>query len=202
MQSAQNAGQFVILFGGTFDPPHVGHLTMAQLALEQTQADAVWLLPAPVPPHKETQSLPYPTRVELTAAMVADYPKLSVCTAEAELATPSYTVDTVAALHRRCPDTRFVFLIGTDSLAQLPTWRRAAELALRIHFLVAVRSGFPFTETLAAAQKEIPQLQAMPVEMPIIDVSSSWVRHRWAAGKPVCGLVPDSVEAAYAVINK
>lgn len=189
--------KYVIVFGGTFDPPHVGHLAMAQLALEQERADAVWWLPASVPPHKVEQSLSYGARVRLVSALIEGYARLSICTLEGELPTPSYTVDTVAALHARYPKTRFSFLIGTDSLAQLPTWRRAGDLVSQIDFLVAARSGFPYEETVVATKRRLAELVIRWVEMPVLDVSSSWLRSRWAAKLPLCGLIPERVEQAW-----
>ncbi|MDQ0190504.1 nicotinate (nicotinamide) nucleotide adenylyltransferase [Alicyclobacillus cycloheptanicus] len=187
----------VILFGGTFDPPHVGHLVMAQLALEQTGAASVWFLPAPEPPHKARLALPFQTRVALVEALVANYPRLAVSTIEADLPRPSYTVDTVQALQEAHPAQSFVFLIGADSLAQLPGWHQADVLTRRVPFLVAARSGFPFAPTLAQTRRHLPHIQATAIEMPILDVSSTWIRARWEAGQPVCGLVPEPVQAAW-----
>ncbi|MCL6598223.1 MAG: nicotinate (nicotinamide) nucleotide adenylyltransferase [Alicyclobacillus macrosporangiidus] len=184
----------VVLFGGTFDPPHVGHLTMAQLAWEQTGADEVWWLPAPAPPHKARQQVDdYGGRVEMVRALIEGYPHLRLCDIEASLPKPSYTVDTVRVLQTLYPRVSFSFLVGSDSLAQLPSWGRAKELARAIPFWVAVRSGWPFDETYAASRARLPELRAQRLEMPILDVSSTFLRERLERRLPVCGLVPDRV---------
>lgn len=187
----------MIVFGGTFDPPHVGHLAIAQLALEQANADAVWLLPAPTPPHKQEQALPYELRVDLCRALVADHAGLTVSTFESQLKKPSYTVDTVRALRKAYPETQFEFLLGSDSLAQLPTWDRARELTLEISFLVAVRSAYPLESTLSATRRKLPEVTVRAVEIPILDVSSSWLRERRQNGLPLCSLVPERVLRAW-----
>lgn len=184
----------ILLFGGTFDPPHVGHLTMAQLALEQTDTDQVWFLPAPMPPHKMGEKhLEYPFRVEMTRALIQGYPRLSVSTIEASLEGPSYTIDTIMACKRKYPDYHFRFLLGSDSLADLPTWHEALRLSREIDFVVADRSSHVFGPTLLETQRALPKLQVDLLEMPILDISSRWLRIRLEAGEPVCGLVPERV---------
>ncbi|MBX5436359.1 MAG: nicotinate (nicotinamide) nucleotide adenylyltransferase [Alicyclobacillaceae bacterium] len=193
---------YVILFGGTFDPPHLGHLMMAQLALEQEQADEVWFLPAPAPPHKPGVALAsYRARVRMVEALIQGHPRMRVSALEAELPKPSYTVDTVNECRRRFSGVRFAFLLGSDSLAQLPNWHRAQELAASIEFLVAVRSTHPFAAAVASVRRQLPALQARPVEMPLLDVSSSWVRDRLVRGRPVCGLVPHEVLEVWKKMN-
>lgn len=184
----------VLLFGGTFDPPHVGHLLMAQLAVEQTGIDEVWLLPAPLPPHKVAQAhLPYPLRLAMTEALIRGKANLRVSTIEASLSGPSYTVDTVQECQKQYPDHQFRFLIGSDSLADLPTWHEAKKLSKLVTFVIAARSSHFIDETLSQTLRELPELRIQVLEMPLLDVSSSWLRTRLEAGKPVCGLVPDGV---------
>lgn len=116
-----------------------------------------------------------------------------MCDVEAERDEPSYTVDTVRILQDRYADTDFNFLIGSDSLRDLPTWHGSQELTERIHFLVAVRRESPFDETYRAVKEVLPSLHARPLQMPMLDVSSSFIRERMKNGRPLCGLVPDSV---------
>jgi nicotinate-nucleotide adenylyltransferase len=185
----------VILFGGTFDPPHVGHLVMAELALEESGADELWFLPASVPPHKmNTRALPYDLRVRMTDAMVKGRKGMRVCTIEGDLPKPSYTVHTVSACKQAYPQHVFRFLIGSDSLASLPTWHQAKELVENIEFLVAVRSGYPFQAVYETALAALPGLRAKAIEMPLLDVSSTWLRQRFERGLPLCGLVLREVE--------
>ncbi|WP_290585987.1 nicotinate (nicotinamide) nucleotide adenylyltransferase [Alicyclobacillus sp.] len=191
-----------MLFGGTFDPPHVGHLTMAQLAFEQTGADEVWWLPAPAPPHKLDRDVDaYAGRVAMVEALIQGCPHMRLCEIEAELPRPSFTVDTVRALRGRYPGVAFSFLIGSDSLAGLPTWGRADELTKSIGFYVASRSGFPFDETYAAARRRLPALTAERLEMPLLDVSSTFLRDRLVRGLPTCGLIPGPVLEVWHTIH-
>lgn len=184
----------ILLFGGTFDPPHLGHLMMAELALEQIGVDEVWFLPAPLPPHKLTQAhRPYAQRVRMTEALIAGYRNMSVSTIEASLAVPSFTVDTVEACQRQYPEFDFRFLIGSDSLGDLPMWHRAHQLVGNVRFVVAVRSSHGIQETLANSLRALPKLQVQVIEMPLLDISSTWLRNRLHAGQSVCGLVPDRV---------
>ncbi|CAM3730293.1 nicotinate (nicotinamide) nucleotide adenylyltransferase [Alicyclobacillus pomorum] len=186
--------QNIVLFGGTFDPPHIGHLLMAQLALEQTRSDAVWFLPAPAPPHKlNEEHTRHETRVRLVQALVEGYQAFKVCDIERSLPTPSYTVDTIHALSTMYPNHHFQFLCGSDSLANLPHWHRANELVQMIEFVVAVRTGYPFEETLTEVQRELPALRATVLEMPIVDVSSTFLRERLRRNLPICGLIPPAV---------
>lgn len=184
----------VILFGGTFDPPHIGHLAMAQLALEQTQADEVWFLPAPSPPHKgDIRDDSFAWRVSMVEKLIGDRPSMRMMTLEERLPRPSYSVDTVRACQTWFEDIRFEFLIGSDSLAQLPTWHRADELVAAVEFLVAARSGYPFDSTLSDVLQVFPNLNANHVQMPLLDVSSTWLRDRLQQELDVFGLVPPEV---------
>jgi len=184
----------VLLFGGTFDPPHVGHLAMATLAREQASVDEVWFLPAPSPPHKEgITDASFLWRSRMVSALIANDPQLRLMQLEAVLPRPSFTVDTVRACQAWYPDIKFSFLMGTDSLAQLPSWHDVKELIHIISFLVAARSGYPFQETRARVQAELPSTVATCIEMPLLDISSTWLRERLHRGIDVCGLMPPEV---------
>ncbi|WP_281173057.1 nicotinate (nicotinamide) nucleotide adenylyltransferase [Alicyclobacillus herbarius] len=182
-----------MLFGGTFDPPHIGHLVMAELALEQTGADEVWFVPAAAPPHKPQPERDFTWRVEMLRALIVGRSHFQISTIEQELPLPSYTVDTVAAIKRRYPGEHFCFLIGADSLASLPTWQGAPQLVRQIPFLVAPRSGYDISEVYRRVAQSLPGLLLKTLDMPIIDVSSTWLRQRLLAGKSACGLMPDRV---------
>lgn len=184
----------ILLFGGTFDPPHLGHLMMAELALEQIGVEEVWFLPAPLPPHKIGEShRPYEQRVRMTKALVAGCRNMSVSTMEASLPVPSFTVDTVEACQRQYPEFHFRFLIGSDSLGDLPFWHRVHQLVENVRFVVAVRSSHQIQETLASSLRALPKLQVQVIDMPLLDISSLWLRNRLDGGQSVCGLVPDRV---------
>lgn len=167
---------------------------MAELTLEYPGIDEVWFLPSPEPPHKMHEGVgPFSVRLAMVQALIANRPGLVAVPLEDALPRPSYTIDTVLACQRWYPGTHFLFLLGSDSLQQLPGWHRARELTEHIRFLVAVRSGYPFDQTLAETSQYLPALQADPIEMPILDISSSWIRERLRSGLSVCGLVPDEI---------
>ncbi|MBX6351836.1 MAG: nicotinate (nicotinamide) nucleotide adenylyltransferase [Thermoflavifilum sp.] len=188
----------VILFGGTFDPPHVGHLLMARLALEQTQADAIWFIPAADPPHKMAVTpLDFQRRVRMVERLIEGQERMVVCRIEEGLERPSYTLRTVRALQSQYPACNFRFLMGADSLASLPTWYGARELCERIPLLVAQRTGFDLSRVLQDVRSRLPALRVETLEMPILDVSSSWLRDRHAHGLPLCHLVPPAVLAVW-----
>ncbi|MEO1997039.1 MAG: nicotinate-nucleotide adenylyltransferase, partial [Planctomycetaceae bacterium] len=129
------------LLGGTFDPIHLGHLILAENCLEACQLDALWFLPTGIPPHKDVSQLtPGRDRVEMLQLATAGHPHFSVHTLELDREGVAYTVDTLEEIHRDHPQAELLFLIGADSLSDLPNWRmpqRIAELAQ----LVAVNRG-------------------------------------------------------------
>lgn len=185
----------VLLFGGTFDPPHVGHLTMAQLALEQTGVDEVWFLPAPNPPHKqEIGDDTFGWRAAMVTALLEGRAGLRTMPIEEFLPRPSYTVDTVHACQSWYPDVEFSFLLGADSLEQLLTWHGVDELAKRVPFYVVARSGTSaLTQVVNILRESLPELRATAIEMPLLDVSSTWLRERLEAGADICGLISPAV---------
>src|SRR5262249_55888086 len=122
------------LFGGSFDPVHYGHLLLAETCREQCRLDAVWFVPAAVPPHKQARELSSAeNRVEMLKLAIAGNEAFSVYQMEIERGGVSYTVDTLEQLHAEDPTRELFFLMGADSLADLPTWRnprRICELAI------------------------------------------------------------------------
>src|SRR6185369_11984582 len=112
------------IYGGTFDPVHVGHLILAEQAREQGRLDEVWFVPAPRPPQKDGVAITrFEARVEMLALAIAGQAAFRIDELEKERVGPSYTVDTLAELRRRHPAYTFFLLIGGDSLADLPLWR-------------------------------------------------------------------------------
>jgi len=138
------ARERVGLLGGSFDPPHEGHLWLARRARSLWQLDAIWLLPAFQPPHKVQESLsPYSQRAAMAQLLAEGEPWLRVETIEAERGGPSYTLDTVRALKARDGARREFFLVlGEDSLAELDSWHEPAQLCAEIELLVVARAGW------------------------------------------------------------
>jgi len=181
------------LFGGTFDPPHVGHLVLAEWAWASLRLDRVVFMPAGVPPHKLGRRRSNPAhRLAMTRLAVRGNPALAVSDLEARREGPSYTVDTLRALHRRHPRARLFLLMGADSLADFPTWREPAEIARLATLVVA---GRPAGGRLARPPRLPRGTKVVVLDNPLVDISSSRLRTRARAGKPLRYLVPDAVAA-------
>ena len=130
------------LFGGTFDPPHLGHLVLAEWARARLRLDRVVFVPAGTPPHKRGRRLTDAAlRLVLTQLAVRGNPAFTVSGFEARRAGPSFTVDTLRHFHARQPGARFYLLMGADSLADFPDWHEPAEIARLATLVVAARPG-------------------------------------------------------------
>jgi nicotinate-nucleotide adenylyltransferase len=185
------------LLGGTFNPPHVGHLLCAQEARWQLGLDRVLLVPVAVPPHKEAAGDPgAEVRLELCRLAAADDPALEVCDLEVRRGGPSYTVDTLRELHDDDPASELTFLVGGDMALSLPTWREPGEVLRLARLGVVERAG----ARRAEIEERLAPLggQVDFFDMPRVDVSSSEVRRRVAADRPIRYLVPDAVAAEVA----
>jgi nicotinate-nucleotide adenylyltransferase len=187
------------IFGGTFDPVHLGHLILAEQARDQAQLDEVWFVPAPRPPQKEAQSITrFEQRVEMLSLALAGNPAFRIDEIEKDRIGPSYTVDTLAEMHRRHPEHVFLLLIGGDTLVDLPTWRHPRRLLEQAGLVVMDRPGSPIVEADELRQRlHLPTDFSLPfvrVEAPGIDIASRYLRRRIAAGRSVRYLVPRAVE--------
>jgi len=139
----KSARRRVGLLGGSFDPPHKGHLWMARLAHREADLDAVWLMPALAPPHKDNRDLSsYEHRLAMTQLMAAEEPFLEVCRIEESLPLPGYSIRSILALKERHPDTDFVFIIGGDSFATMEGWKDPDAIFREVEVLVLAREGF------------------------------------------------------------
>jgi nicotinate-nucleotide adenylyltransferase len=186
------------IYGGTFDPVHFGHLLLAERCREELALDEVRLIPAGEPPHKTGRVLtPGEARAEMLEFAAAGTPQFVVDRRELKRAGRSYTVETLAEFRNEFPTAELFFLMGADSLADLPQWRepeRIAELAT----IVAVNRGdrpLPDATTLAVALGEAIASRVVFVRMPGIDLSSTELRDRVAAGKSLRYAVPGAVDA-------
>lgn len=177
------------ILGGTFDPPHVGHLVAALSAREQLGLDEVRLVPAGDPWQKRGSRVitPAEVRLEMVEAAVDGLAGLVASAVEVRRAGPSYTVDTVEALRAERPDREVVLVLGRDAAAGLPTWHRHHDLLAQCRVAVLDREGAPPT----GAALEGATVEA--VAMRRIDVSSTELRARVHAGRPIDVLVPAAV---------
>jgi nicotinate-nucleotide adenylyltransferase len=182
------------ILGGTFNPPHVGHLVMAQEALDQLPLDRVLLMPVATPPHKEAAADPgAPVRLELCRIAVADEERVGVSELEIDRGGASYTVDTLRALHDREPEHTLTFIVGGDMAHSLPSWREPEAILGLARLAVAERDGLRREDIARRLEPLHPDDRVVFFDMPRIDLSSSAIRERVAAGRPIRHLVTDPV---------
>ena len=180
------------VLGGTFNPPHVGHLICAQEARVQLGLDHVALMPACLPPHKQVAADPGPeVRLRLCELAVAGSEGLTVLDLEVVRGGASYTVDTLRQLDADRSGDELTFIVGGDMALSLPSWREPAEIMRLARLGVAQRAG----AVRADIQDRLTPLGGRIdfFDMPRIDLSSTDIRARVAAGRPVRYLVPDAV---------
>jgi nicotinate-nucleotide adenylyltransferase len=182
------------ILGGTFNPPHIGHLVCAQEALVGLDLDSVLLVPVSAPPHKPLPDDPgADVRLELCRLAVARDARLAVSTLEVERGGPSYTVDTLRELNERHPEEELTFIVGGDMAASLPDWREPGRVLELAELAVAERAGAGRQEIERRLARLGPPGRVRFFDMPRIDVSSSLIRARVAAGLPIRYLVPEEV---------
>lgn len=182
------------ILGGSFNPPHVGHLVCAQEARDQLGLDRVLLMPVRRPPHKQIAQDPGPrARLDMCRLAAGGDPGLGVCAIELEREGPSYTVDTLRLLHERDPGDELTFIVGGDMAESLPSWREPRAV-LRLARMAVTgrdeRSERELTERLADLHDGS---RVVFFAMPRLDVSSTDLRGRVARGRPIRHLVPDAV---------
>jgi nicotinate-nucleotide adenylyltransferase len=174
------------LFGGTFDPPHLGHLILASEAYTQLELDRLLWILTPKPPHKPDQQI---TSIEHRLAMVrlaiADNPVFELSLIELERPGPHYTLDTVELIARQYPDADITPIIGGDSLRDLPKWHRPKELLYACHWVGVMRRPGE-QENLEALEHELPGISSKVhyVDAPLLEIASREIRSRIADGRP------------------
>lgn len=180
------------VLGGSFDPPHLGHLVVASEAWHALGLEAVLFVPAAAPPHKAgTARTPAALRLEMARAAVAGDPRFRVSDIEVARGLV-YTCDLLAALAEGQPGRDLVFIMGADSLLQLETWHQPERVVALAHLAVAPRQGCD-PVAVAAVRERWGAGRVTLLDAPLIGVSSSEVRARVAAGRPVDYLVPAAV---------
>jgi nicotinate-nucleotide adenylyltransferase len=178
------------LLGGSFNPPHVGHLGLARAALAGLRLDRVDLLPVFVPPHKAIAADPgADVRLALCRLAARDEPGVDVCDLEVRRGGVSYTVDTLRALDG---SDELTFIVGGDMALSLPSWREPEEI-LRLARLGVADRGDADRPAIERALAGYDGARVDWFAMPRIDVSSTDVRAACAAGRSLAGLVPDAV---------
>ena len=187
------------IFGGSFDPVHLGHLLLAEHCREACQLDRVVFMPAALSPHKQDkQPASNDARVEMLQLAIGGHEPFEVSRFEIDRGGVSYTVDTLRDWKQQHPGQELFFLIGGDALADFPTWREPQEI-FRLATLVFVsrphedRPDFSLLDDVLD-EEQIAALQAHHVDMPQIDISSTDIRRRVAEEKSIRFQTPRSVE--------
>jgi len=175
------------VFGGSFDPPHVGHAIVAKDLLEQLQLDRLLVIPSGVPPHRSV-ALPASVRLDLTRKLFHDLAPIEVSDLEQALLKPSYTIDTLRVLVSRFPDSQLVLIMGTDQFSVLDTWKDFEKLPELAEIAVMRRGGDEPMRSIGTAE-----IEYIVVDVMRIDISSSQVRQRLREGRSIRSLVPDSI---------
>ena len=182
------------ILGGTFNPPHLGHLVAAQEAYRELDLDQVMLIPAGIPPHKPVEDEPGAEhRLELCRLAVGDDDRFTVSDLELRRDGPSFTVDTLDVLKSQSPSDDLFLILGGDIAAGLPKWHEPERVLELATVAIAKRRG----TAKAAVDQALAQLKggerARFFQMPRIGISSTMVRRRVRAGQPIRYFVPDGV---------
>ena len=186
------------IFGGSFDPPHMGHLVLAQTARDALRLDRVLWMPAGDPWQKtagDRRVTEAAHREAMVRAAIAHQPGFVLDRREIERAGPSYTIDTVRELQHEHPQSTIYLIIGQDQYERLPTWNEWRELLTRVTLAVAGRDG-----RSAATPRDLMMVwhRVEPIPMPPIAVSATEVRTRIGGGEPAASLVPAMVPSVVA----
>lgn len=177
------------VFGGSFDPPHVGHAIVARYARERLGLDRVVVIPAARPPHKPDRRLaPAALRLAMIEATFGHDAGFTIDTSELDREGPSFTVDTLRAMRRASPEDELVLLIGSDQAREFWTWREPEAILALATVAVLARADGAEREP----ERSVPHVR---VDVPRIDLSSSEIRRRVEAGLDIRHMVPDAVRA-------
>lgn len=173
------------ILGGTFSPPHVGHLMMAEQVKDQLDLDKIFFMPTAQPPHSSVTktTIASETRVHMLELATIDNPDFEIERFEVDQGGKNYTYDTMKALKELYPTVDFYFIVGGDMIADMPSWYRIDELVQMVQFVGVNRPGY-------SVETDYPIIM---VDMPMTDISSSTIRKKVAQGCSIRYLVPEDV---------
>jgi nicotinate-nucleotide adenylyltransferase len=188
------------LFGGTFDPPHLGHLILASEAKFQLDLTRLLWILTPDPPHKDQSITTVEHRLAMVTLAIQDNPSFELSRLELDRPGPHYTLDTIQLLAAQNPDAEIVPVIGGDSLNDLPSWHRPRELLYAAHWIGVMRRPGESTN-LQALERELPGISSKVhyVDAPLLEIASREIRSRIANGEPFRYYLPQPV---YDYINE
>ena len=176
---AEESIKKVGIFGGSFNPIHIGHLALANYLCEFSHLDEVWFMVSPQNPLKRNDKLwDDELRLELARLATEDYPKFKVCDIEFQLPRPSYTIHTLNALKEAYPGHEFTLLIGADNWKLFPHWKASDEIIAHHKVLVYPRPGYEIDESMLPVNVQL-------VNTPLLEVSSTFIRESLKQDKDV-----------------
>lgn len=172
------------ILGGTFDPPHLGHLIIAEEVKNVLELDEIWFLPAYEPPHKNEATADVQNRIQMLTLALKGNSTFKIHPLEINRKGKSYTIDTMKIFKEQYPDLDFYFIIGADMVEYLPHWHKIDELVQLVTFVGVKRIGYTLETTY----------DILTVDIPMVDISSSMIRKRIKEKKSIKYLVPEDVE--------
>lgn len=178
------------IFGGAFNPPHLGHLIVAEVVREHLHLDKVFFVPSADPPHRrDVGRATAETRLEMVKLAIQRNPAFEVSDVELHRPGKSYTIDTITAFEALYPRARLHLLIGSDNVVEFHTWKSPREIIAKCDLIVFPRSGFPFSDVKNEFAKA-----AQIVSVPSIGISASDIRRKVKMGRSIRYMVPPAVE--------
>jgi nicotinate-nucleotide adenylyltransferase len=192
----QNIG----LFGGTFDPPHLGHLISAEALADALSLDRIIFIPSGNPPHKKDRPItPGEKRMEMLRLAIADNPRFEVNDWELRQPAATYTINTVRYFQKTYPTSRLCWLIGADSLHDLPNWFEFESLIEMVDIVTACRGGLDIEKILSGLKDRLTnaqfeKLRTHLVKTPMIEIAAHEIRAKVQCQKSIRYLVPSAVE--------
>lgn len=179
------------IYGGTFDPVHLGHINLALEIKEKWPLDEIWFVPAQKNPLKENGAVASPSmRLEMLEEAIENIPYFKICTIEIEKDTPSYTIDTIRELKEKFPRNEFYLILGDDSLKNFEKWRDPEKIAQEIPLIVGRRLGDKINFTSPVIEEAVNKGK---MDTSIMEVSATTIRDRCQKGMIIEHMVPAKV---------
>ena len=177
------------IYSGSFNPIHHGHVMLANYLVEFADLDELWFVVTPQNPLKQKEDLlDDDERLKMVQLAVGDDPRLKVSDIEMHLSTPSYTINTLTSLSEQCPDCKFIFICGMDSLQNFKNWREYQRILDNYELLVFPREGYDGGELI-----NYPSVTVL--KTPIVEVSSTFIRQCIKEGRDVRHFMPEKAFA-------
>jgi len=178
------------ILGGTFDPIHSGHLILAEQLKDELKLQKVIFIPSANPPHKENHPVsPAKDRLKMVKIAIQDNPDFLISDIELRRGGKSYTIDTLARLVKFYKDSELFFLLGSDAIDELPTWKEPDKIFQKVKVVIALRPGF---DRINQKNRFVQKSLVVPING--LNISSSQIRERIREGKSIRYLVPPGVE--------